>query len=371
LRYISSRVAGRHQDAIRGGILATFRKRGKTWRVEVKLAGVRDSTTRATKAEAAAWAAVREAEIRAGLRGEIIPRTVRQAFERYADEVSPSKGGARWERIRLAKLAAQLPFAGRLLSEVHASDIADWRERAQRGTLPPMVRLLKNGNTKITPARPLTPASVRREMNLVHSVFEIARKEWGWLAKNPMDDVARPAPGRPRDRRITQAEIETVCDVLGLGDGKVATTSQRVAVAFLFALETAMRAGEITGLTWDRVHVDDRYAELPKTKNGDARKVPLSKAALALLERLPRTKNDDHAPVFGVTSASLDALFRKARSRAGLAGFTFHDSRAEALTRLSRKVDVLTLARIAGHRDVRSLLVYYRESAADIAARLD
>ncbi|MFP3656085.1 integrase, partial [Burkholderia sp. SIMBA_052] len=49
----------------------------------------------------------------------------------------------------------------------------------------------------------------------------------------------------------------------------------------------------------------------------------------------------------------------------------FHDSRAEALTRMSRKVDVMTLARISGHADLRILQrTYYRESAADIAARL-
>ena len=54
-----------------------------------------------------------------------------------------------------------------------------------------------------------------------------------------------------------------------------------------------------------------------------------------------------------------------------LADLHFHDTRAEALTRLSRKVDVLTLARISGHKDLRILSnVYYRESAAEIAERL-
>jgi integrase len=45
--------------------------------------------------------------------------------------------------------------------------------------------------------------------------------------------------------------------------------------------------------------------------------------------------------------------------------------RAEALTRLARKVDVLTLAKISGHKDLRILQnAYYREAAAEIAARL-
>src|SRR5438876_9719490 len=70
-------------------------------------------------------------------------------------------------------------------------------------------------------------------------------------------------------------------------------------------------------------------------------------------------------------SARPFALFRKAKGRAEIKGLHFHDSRAEALTRLSRKVDVLTLARIVGHRDPRSLMIYYRESAEDIATRID
>ena len=49
-------------------------------------------------------------------------------------------------------------------------------------------------------------------------------------------------------------------------------------------------------------------------------------------------------------------------------GLTFHDARATALTHLSRKVDVMTLAKISRHKDLSLLLnVYYRKSADDIA----
>ncbi|WP_161728038.1 tyrosine-type recombinase/integrase [Methylibium sp. T29] len=66
----------------------------------------------------------------------------------------------------------------------------------------------------------------------------------------------------------------------------------------------------------------------------------------------------------------MDALFRKARKTAGLEGFTFHDARATALTRMAKKVDVLQLARISGHKDIKMLMVYYRETSADIAKNL-
>jgi hypothetical protein len=38
---------------------------------------------------------------------------------------------------------------------------------------------------------------------------------------------------------------------------------------------------------------------------------------------------------------------------------------------LPEKLDVLALARMIGHRDLRMLQVYYNESAAELAKRLD
>lgn len=79
--------------------MATFRKRGKTWRVEVCVQGVRSSASFQSKAEAAAWAMRQEAE----LSGRKLPdRTLVEAFRRYAAEVTPLHRGERWERVRLA-----------------------------------------------------------------------------------------------------------------------------------------------------------------------------------------------------------------------------------------------------------------------------
>jgi integrase len=68
---------------------------------------------------------------------------------------------------------------------------------------------------------------------------------------------------------------------------------------------------------------------------------------------------------------SADALFRKYRDQLLIEGLTFRDTRATALTLLSRRVDVLTLAAVSGHLDLRTLReVYYRERPEDIAARI-
>ena len=301
-----------------------------------------------------AWAADRESEIRAGAIGKIIPYAVRKALFRYADEVSPSKKGARWEKVRLKKFEHSLPFVDRLLPNVAGADIAAWRDAS--------LKTITKGGT------PLASSSVRREMVLLHSVFEIARKEWGWLTKNPMADIAMPSHGRSRDRRVSDDEINRILLALNYERGKVAsTTSQRVAVAFLWALETAMRAGEIVGLRPGDVNTKDKFARLPETKNGDARNVPLSTAALALLEHLPPCED----AVFALTSGSIDALFRKATERAKIVDLHWHDSRHEAITRLAGKLEMLELARMAGTRDLKTLSIYFNPTPKQIAAKLD
>lgn len=73
---------------------------------------------------------------------------------------------------------------------------------------------------------------------------------------------------------------------------------------------------------------------------------------------------------FGISSASLDSLFRKYRNKTTIENMTFHDTRHEAITRLAKKLHVLDLARMTGHRDIKKLMLYYNISAEDIAGKL-
>lgn len=330
------------------------------WRAELYVKGVRDSAVRDTKAEAQAWAAKRESELRSIATGQgSKTHTVGDVLAEYAEKVSPTKRGERWERLRLS-LIGNKTVDGRRFGDIRLADlrpahIAAWRD----------ARLRDKGPKGLT----ISGASVSREMSLLSHALDVARKEWGWLAADPMKDIKRPAAGPARDRRISDQEIEAICLALGYQEGMdVSYHSQRVAVAFLFAIETAMRSGEILGLTGRTVDLRSRVARLPLTKNGSARNVPLSPRAIELLVMLPPV--DDGRPLFDLTDKSRDALFRKARDKTGIVELTFHDTRHEAITRLAKKLPVLDLARMTGHTDIRELMTYYNETAADIAARL-
>lgn len=318
--------------------MASIRKRGDGWRAEVYRNGERDSQTFRTKQEAARWALQREAE----LTGARLPdKTVGDAMARFAKDVAPGRRGGRWEAIRLQSLQRDA-LARKPLERLAGPDIAAWRDD----------RMLE-----------VSPATVAREMALIRTVLETARRDWGWLRGKPMAEVKVPRSPPSRKRRISDAEVDRVRIATGLEDGDRADTAmQRTGLAFLFALETAMRAGEILGMTW--ADVREKSVELPKTKNGDSRRVPLSHRAREIIATLPR----DRPTCFDLHAGTRDALWR--RAVAGIDNLHFHDSRAEAIARLSKKLDVLELARVIGHRDIKSLLIYYETDADELADRL-
>lgn len=258
----------------------------------------------------------------------------------------------------------KVQFGAIRLSELSAMHIAMLRDAR-------LAMTVRQREVDGTPpaVKTISGATVNRELNLLSHVFSVARREWKWISDSPTKEVRRPKAAPPRDRRPSADEIERLCLSCGFNDETASTMSQRVALAFLFAIETAMRAGEICALLPDWIEGNVVHLPAGLTKNGFKRDVPLSRRALELLSYLP--DSEAGKPVFGLAPKSLDALFRKVRDRCAIEGLTFHDTRHEAITRLAKKLNVLELARMVGHRDLRMLQVYYNETAAAIAQRLD
>jgi integrase len=325
--------------------MASIRKARDKWLAEIRTKGKYISKLHATKVQAHAWAASIEHEM--GKNPDILAgKTLADAMRRYADEVSPTKKGSRWEVVRLNKLCRDA-LADHLLINLTTDDIQQWISRQQAT---------------------LSDSSIRRELNLLNSVLSVARKRWRWMERNIFQDVERPKADAPRDRRISDKELKRILQALEYEEKKpIRTMRQQIAVAMLLAIETAMRQGEIWALQWENVKLSDRFVTLPDTKNGSKRNVPLSRRAVDLLKKMQPAKQ---GAVFNCSQASAGTIFRRAVELAEIKDFRFHDLRHEALTRLARKLDVLDLARMVGHRDPRSLMIYYNATASEIAKRL-
>jgi integrase len=323
--------------------MANIRKRGDKWQAEVRIKGNGRTKSFNTRAEAQRWALEFEHQLGRNP-GVILARSLGEAMQRYAKEISPSKKGAQWEIVRLKKLERD-PIAHIQLADLRADDFASWMQRQTIGN-----------------------ASINRELTLIASVLRVARVQWKWMLDNPMADVRRPKQPPSRDRLLSPDEIKRILLALQYDEAApVISARQEIAVTMLLALETAMRRGEIYSLDWCNVHLKRKFLTLPDTKNGTRRDVPLTPRAVELLKKL---KPKEKGKVIHGSQVSADTIFRGAVKLAGITGLTFHDTRHTAITNLARKLDVLDLARMVGHRDLRSLQVYYNATAEDIAKRL-
>jgi integrase len=325
--------------------MASISRRGDNWRVIVTKNGQRKSATFSTKSEAAMWGAKIEVEIENSSNGKMPDKTFADLLNRYADEVSVKKRGARWERLRIG-IFCNMDIGKVALDKFDEVHVYKWREQ----------RLAQ-----------VSESSVNREWCILSNACNVALREWKWLKTNPFMIVKKPTAAPARTRRISDDEIERLLYALGYErDSQLKTKAARTGAALLFAIETAMRAGEIVGMTWN--DVKDRYVHLPMTKNGHPRNVPLSSEARRILEQLPK----DTESCFNISSQVLDASFRRAKDKALISDLHFHDSRREALSRLAKKFTPMELAKVSGHRDLRILLnTYYAPTADDLADKLD
>jgi integrase len=332
--------------------------RDNTWRARVRKNGyAQQSKTFETKGAAEKWARALEAEMDKGGQvqnnSEAKGLTVRSLFERYLNEQTPLKETSKGERNTIKRLLRTAEFMPRQLNQLKPDDIRAWRDQ----------RLVE-----------VQASSVAREFTTISSVITFAIKEWGApLQVNPARMVSRPKGADvERDKRWTDADINKVLKAVGWKEDVVPKEPRDyVGWAVLVAVETAMRAGEISLLTVADFNPKEKYVFLKTTKNGDSRYVPLSKKAIKYFEHLTKGKKPEENifPPVG----TLGVYFREARNAAGLAGeLVFHDLRHEAATRLSNKLtNVLELSAVTGHRSLKSLKRYYNPTPAEIAGKLD
>ena len=251
----------------------------------------------------------------------------------------------------------------------------------------------------------MTGGTVNREIDVLSTVFNHARREWDIHVENPIRSIKRPEKARARDRRFSSEEESYLLAALTGGERLVDGTFSKGArnpwllPLVKLAIETAMRRGELLSLTWENVDLERQTAHLPDTKNGDSRTVPLSTRAVAILKALPTPEADEDVEgeaevqrtgaVFPTTALALRKGFARAIERAQeqyradckqakrrpIPGFLedvhFHDTRHEAASRLAEKLtNVLELSAMTGHRDLRMLKRYYHPRAEDLAKKL-
>lgn len=318
-----------------------------SYRTQVRLRGHEHlSKTFARKTDAEAWREATRTAIRQGnvISTEAGRTTLYEALERYANDEDRKKKKDAARELNRIKAWQRHPLAKHFLSRLRGPQFAAHRNaRREEGVAENTIAL---------------------ELKLISKLYKIARQEWGMEGlRNPIKDVGMPGGSNERSRRFEGDEEERLLAAL-------AKEGAYLAPATSFAIESAMRQGEILGLTWADIDLDKRIAKLSDTKNGTAREVPLSPKASEILKDLPRSL-EPGARVFPVRQDVLIRAFKRACEAAGIVNLKFHDARHEAASRLfERGLNVAEVAAITGHKTWSQLRRYTQLKAEDLARKL-
>lgn len=317
----------------------TYRKRGDRWQAEIQINKRRRSRSFTTKKEAQKWVA----ELVAIDRGETPSNvTFGDAYNRYKENPSALQYKACVHALQEFE------------SGVTTMLLEDFQTKFMNGWISHMQGTFK-------------PATVRRYFFIVQGVFMRA-KQLSLIEQIPWDKDLVIVPERPsgRERRITEDELSLFyADADYVVEQPLINTRQMVCWCMDFAIETAMRKGEILKTPWDNVHPTFIHLPANITKTATARDVPLSRTARTLVKTARQSTNSEM--LMPIKTQTFEKAYDRMRDRVGITDLTFHDTRHEATTRLAKKLHVLDLARVTGHSNINELMTYYNKDARELA----
>lgn len=329
------------------------------WQAKVRRKGwPAQSKTFPTKTAAEAWARGVEAEMDRGMfvsRAAAERTTVHGLATKYREEFAPHHyRGSAWQ-IKLKHLETRL--GSYALAALTPEVVGRYRDERLKDPDP------RHKDPRTAPR--VSGATVKTELDLLAKMLNVAETEFGISLPlgNVVRSIRKPKPNAARERRLSAEEFER------LEAQCIASRNAWLHAAFVLAVETAMRQGEL--LTAKREHYKkaNRYVLLPLTKNGEARAVPLSSRAMAVLDALPAHVSGRIIPL---EKQTLYSAFSAAAKRAGIQDFTWHDLRHESLSRRaeSGKLSLLELAAVSGHKTLQMLKRYTHLHAEQLAHKL-
>ena len=209
------------------------------------------------------------------------------------------------------------------------------------------------------------PATVYQELALMRRMFNVARKEWKWVKDNPIADLSFSVGNdNARDRWLTFEEEEQLLK---------SASPEWLRNLIIFALRTGMRRGEILSLKWSSVDFKRRLITVEKSKNGMKRSIPMSEAVFDMLKDVKVI--DISNIVFPFNINTINDGFRRAKRKADVHDFKFHDCRHTFATRLVQNgVDIYKVKELLGHKSISVTMRYahhYPESLRSSIEILD
>lgn len=349
--------------------MATIRQKGPNqWHVQVRKRGFPTQTrTFRTKRDAQNWANEIETEMYRGRFQDQRPNrgitfgTLIQHYMREVTDHRPSEDSRVSERLRLERfLKSERDLCAYDVKHLTPEHFNDYKERRLKEPSP------RKGRDTIA------AGTVKRELTTLKRVIDYKKRELG-IQINPVntEDVKRPAVNDERDVRLTAQQMHRLLEEC------YAARNEYLGPFVELALETGARRSNLLRLKWGDIDLDKRTILFRAIKNSRSpeeikdHQTGLSPRAIDILNALP--KGDDR--VLPVSSDAVRKAFVRARERAQVPHFTFHDIRHERISNLIESDwSIIKVMAVTGHKDVKSLKRYANmqpEYMADELAKLD
>lgn len=203
----------------------------------------------------------------------------------------------------------------------------------------------------------LKPATIEKIRVVFSRSFELAR-QWNIPGgeHNPVRGSPRRKFNNARDRYLTADEAQRVLEAAG----KSRNRQLRAIIQLL--LLTGARKSELLHAEWRHIDLERKAWLIPMSKTGKARHVPLSQAAIEVIEQLPRFEKCPYLVPNPKTKKPYDCIKRAwdvVRDAAGVSDVRIHDLRHSAASfMINAGIDLYAVGKVLGHADHQSTQRY-------------
>lgn len=213
-------------------------------------------------------------------------------------------------------------------------------------------------------AQEVAVATVNREVQFVRRVFNVAIRNEK-LDRNPVSKLKMFKENNERVRFLSDEEEQRLQDAYV----KIGRAEDWIFVQI--AMHTGMRRGEQFNLRWENVNLQAETITIPRSKNGEARRISISEYVQDLFRSLPSRMRNEWCFPHSKGTGPLDGhnvvtrSFYPALAEAGIEDFHWHDLRHTFASRLvMAEVDLPTVRDLMGHKSIQMTLRYSHLSPA-------
>jgi integrase len=207
--------------------------------------------------------------------------------------------------------------------------------------------------------------TINRALEVVRHVLNMARDDWGWIAR-----VAKIRMLKEPKRRVRFLKDEEA-------DRLMLALPEHMVPVVRYALATGCRITEILRLEWSRVDLGRRvsWLEAGTTKNGEGRGVPLNRDAILSLRSVQGQHERWCFTYRGKRMEAIGSAWKRSLKRAGIEKFRFHDLRHTwASWHVMSGTSLQELMELGGWKSYEMVLRYAHlapEHLSNAAARIE